>query len=1077
MTQEAKLQQLAIAFRGMIERLGVGGKMITDMQLSPITEELTVTYTDGTVESFGPVVGSPGKPGIDGVSVVNLKLVTDELKPGEVFFSAELSNGIILQTQESISGYNGKSISNAYIQDNSFIVILDDGSELPPIPVSGLTPVSIVGARIQDGKLFFKLSNNSELDAGVAGDLKGVGIASMELKDGVLSVVYTKGPDKVILGNLRSLEELYVHEGKLKVRYNTTPNGQEEPPLANYMTFTGAKVVGNELILTTSLPAPDNEINLGPVANLKGDKGTGIIGVSLVGNKLVFQTDDNTEIPPVPVSGLTPISVIGARYDPVAEEIVFKLSNDTEIKSGISADFKGAPGADGVSLKSVNLANDGKLYVTLSNAPATPVHIGTVPSVQQLYLENGKLKLKYNTDPDNSIELGSVLGIKSITNVDGVIKVTMTDDTVVDAGNVKSVLTMSVVNGNLQVTYSDKTTATLGSVIGPKGVGVKSTVVNAAGDLVVTLTDGSEMNAGKVRTDTLNFIGNIKNFVTTEGQVEFTVDHANEVIFIAAGDVLPPSSYDTTLADRVTLDAALPAGTAVQIIAFQESGFAVINKGVKNISNTNGLYTITLEDGTSYSIDTNKTIDVTTLPPGIKEAKIVNNRLVLTLSNLQELDVGPTSTSRVVTGAKVVAGKLIISLSDDTEIEAGSVVSNLAVEGVTINQAGNLIITFTGGQTFDAGLAGKYVTAAKIENGHLIISLSDETDLDAGQVISPIVGTPYDFVTFEGQFEFPVQHQGNKVIVFINGACLHQSDLDLTHPNVRVKVPRTAGSEVTIIVLTQGNMIADTLAGASTAPDNTFYGVRQGVPGFHSLNVETLGKPYTRKLAAGQTVLNDIYHNGSVLVFRGDKLLHQGTGFTLPPDNRRVVLTVPGFLDEEITVLVLSEITPMGDFRNTAYANVFYQTNSQGGTFTSGGRRTRQLNGLADNGLGLTVANNRITIQAGLYYVRGWAACQGVRGNALYLYDTVTKQDVIAGPVVFSSVADSPNQVGMNSYTPISGYMFLSTQTALTLMHECVTTKATNGFGAVGSGFDAAAAQGTLGRPSRLVDLEIWRVG
>ena len=1073
MSEQDKYAQLSTAFRAMIARLGVGGKMIASMQLSGITEELIVTYTDTTVQNFGPIIGSPGRPGLDGVSVVNIRLVTDELKPGEVFLSAELNNGIILQTEESLSGYNGKSISNVYIQDNSFVVILDDGTELAPIPVTGLKPISVVGARVVDGKLLFKLSNDTEIDSGVAEDLRGVGIESLELVKGVLSVVYTDSPTKHVLGTVRSVEEIFVEDGKLKARYSDTPVG-ESVVLSNFMAFTGAKVVDNELILTTTSPAPFDEINLGPVANLKGDKGTGITAVTLVNNELVFATDDGTAIPPVPVSGLTPIHIVGARYDPVQDEILFLLSNNDEISSGISADFKGAAG---VSLVNVNLAADGKLYVTLSDNPDTPVHIGTVPSVQQIFLENGKLKLRYNTDPTNVIELGSVLGIKAIVNVDGVIRVTMTDDSVVDVGNVKSVRTMSIVNGALQVTYSDNSSANLGSVIGPRGVGVKSTRVNAAGDLEITLTDNSVENAGKVRTDTLNYLGNIKNFVTTAGQVEFPVDHGGHVIFIAAGQVVGQSQYDTTLFDRVTLNVALPEGTAVQIIAFQEAGFVMVNKGVKNITSANGVYTIVLEDDTSYSIDTNQTIDITTLPPGIKSAEIVNNRLVLTLTNLEELDAGPTSTSNVVTGGRIENGVLIITLSDETEIPVGTVVSDLAVENVTIDNAGHLIITFTGGDSFDAGLAGKYVTAARIENGHLIISLSDETDLDAGQVVSTVIATPYDFVTFEGQYEFPVQHQGSKVLVFINAACLHQSDLDLTTPNVRVKVPRAADDEVTILLLSQGSTVADAIAGSAEAPDNSFYGKKAGEVGFHHLNVETIGKPYTVKLAAGQTIINDIYHNGSVLVFRGDKLLHLGAGYTLPPDNRRVILTAPGLVDEMVTVLVLSEVTPMGEFRNTGYANVFFQTNSQGGTFTAGGRRTRQLNGLADNGLGLAVANNRIIVPAGLYYVRGWAACQGVRGNALYLYDTVSKQDAIVGPVVFSSVAHSQLEVGPNSHTPICGYMYLPTQTALVLMHECVATKAGNGFGAVGNGQDTVGVQSGLGRPSRLVDLEIWKVG
>jgi hypothetical protein len=1071
MLSTEKLQQLALAITTALQQRNPDGSLIESMEISQATGELLVQYTGNpNVVSLGVVVGSDGDSGNDGVSVINVQLATDSLRPGEVFFAIELSNGVILQTNDSIVGYNGKSIENVYLDNNSFYFVLEGGEELPPMPVSGLTPVSITGGRIENNDLIFTLSNGSEINVGVSGDLRGVGVSSMTFEDGVLQITYTDNPTPQTLGTIKSIDTLQVTNAKLMVKYNTSPTSEE---LSDFVYFTGAEVVGNELILITNQTAPNNKINLGPVANLKGDTGDGIQSVVLTDNALVITLTNDVVLPPIPVSGLTPISVVGARYDVVENEIYLQLSNSTEIPTGIGANFKGDTGR---GIQDVEVTTAGALNVYFTDAPSTPVQAGTIPSVLNVFVEEGVLKIRYNTDPDNPITLGELKSIVEVKNVSGNIVVTYNTGTEEIVGNVRSVSNMSIVNGNLQVTYSNGDSAVLGSVIGPQGVGFQSALVNPDGDLILIKTNNEQVNVGQVRQTSTNLLGNISKFVATLNQVDFAVNHSGTVLVFAGSRLMDESEYSTVLLDRITLNTPEAENTLITIIVFNETAITVANKGIASVDDVNGVYTITLLDSTQFTIDTNQPADTTELPPGIVSIEIVNNELIVTLSNDEIINAGVTSTSVTVTGASIVNGNLIITLSDSTEINAGVVVSNLSISNITVNENGHLIITMTNEQIFDAGVAGKYVTGTEIRAGELIILLSDNTEINAGLIVTPTIGQLFDYVCFEGQFEFPIAHNGYQVLVYAEGSCLDRDSIDLTTPFVRLTNPRAENDLVRIVLLTSGQVQATGIVGEDSAPDNSVYGKREGIVGFFPANLTAIGKPYYKTLTAGQTTITDVYHNGQVLVWLNDSFLHPDQ-YTLPLDNRRVLLVTPAVENDRIAILALQNSSPMGDMIQDNFCKVTYDTNSHGGTFTANAWRTRPLNNITQNGLGATVANNRIILESGIYFVQGWAACQGVTTNGIRLYNTTNQSVVLLGPTVFSSRSNSSTQVDANTLTPISGYFVLSTQSALQLQHKSLTSKATIGFGAVGTGLGSGLTQANYGTSACLTELNIWKVG
>lgn len=1072
MLDQAKLSALVTAISGAFSRLAPVGRLIDRFEISEVTGNLFVYYSDNDVEDLGTVVGQ-GQDGTNGISVINVQLGTDPLRPGDVFFNIELSNGIILQTTDSIAGYNGFSLQTVRLVNNEFIFTLEDGTELEPIPIAGLTPVSVVGARIDAGELIFILSNGTEISAGMTEDLRGVGVAGMTFLNGVLSVTYTDNPTPVTLGTIKGIETLTVLNAELIATFNTDPATPVK--ISDFIYFTGAEVVGNELILITNQAEPNNRINLGPVANLKGDTGRGVSSVGIVPGNLLRVTYTDTTFEDIPVSGLSPISIVGARYDVPENEIYFILSDDSEIPSGIGMDFTGD---DGRGIVDIELLPNGVLQAYFTDAPTTPVQVGLVPAILDVFMEDSHLKLRYNTDPDTKIDLGLIKSIQSIANVNGAITVTYSDGTSASMGNVKSVSSLAIVNGNLQVNYSDNTSAALGNIIGPQGVGFSTATVDPAGDLIILKTNGEQFNAGNVRQTVQNLMGDIHPFLSEENQVEYILNHSGQVLFFAGSSLISPADYDATQLDRITLTTSLPTGTAVNVVTFVDTGFVVTSKGVSNVTEADGVYTVILEDSTEYIIDTNRPIDPSTLPPGVSNVQIVNNRLIVTLTNGQALDAGETATVVQVVDTDIRNGILFLIMSDETELEVGPVVGNLTVENVYVDEAtGHLIIVFTGNQVFDAGVAGIYVTGSAIVDGDLEIYLSNGNTINAGTVINPLIGQVFDFICFEGQYEFNVTHSGYQVLVYVNGSCLVPEDIDLTTPLVRVVEPRNETDVVRIVLLSAGEVVASNVASMVDAPDETFYGKRGGVLGPHGLNLTMIGKPYRRIMQAGQTTITDVYHNGQIMMFKNNVFVPL-SGYTLPPDNKSVVLNTPATLNDEITIIALNDPTPMGDFKMTNHCNFGYQTNGQGGTFSAGAWRTRSLNALFQNGLGVLISNNRVVLDAGIYYIRGWAACQGVRANALRLFNTTSGTDLLLGPSCFSSIASSSTSVGPNSHTPIEGYFVLTAQSAIQVQHKGLYTKATNGFGAVGGGVSGATyTQSDLGMPARLVDMHLWKVG
>lgn len=135
-------------------------------------------------------------------------------------------------------------------------------------------------------------------------------------------------------------------------------------------------------------------------------------------------------------------------------------------------------------------------------------------------------------------------------------------------------------------------------------------------------------------------------------------------------------------------------------------------------------------------------------------------------------------------------------------------------------------------------------------------------------------------------------------------------------------------------------------------------------------------------------------------------------------------------------------------------------TNTNGGTFTSGAWRTRDLNTeVYDPDNIVSIASNQITLAAGTYIVEWTAPAFSVNVNQSRLFNITDTAVVSAGTSEYAGVAaisGASRSHGMAGFT-------IATTKVYEIQHQCQTTAATNGLGlASGSAFTVTNEEYTL---------------
>ena len=222
---------------------------------------------------------------------------------------------------------------------------------------------------------------------------------------------------------------------------------------------------------------------------------------------------------------------------------------DTEWKTLMPlSDLKGDSGEDGEDGREVELQNNGtsiqwryvdetewKDLVDLSAITGSDGQDGSDGAdgrEVELRVEGSYIQWKYDADSDwqNLIAVSALQGIKGdkgdpgedgdtptigasgnwwIGSTDTGIKATGSDgkggQNGVDGQDGKDGVGIANIeineNGELVVTLTDGTEKNLGKVTGSDGVGITGAAINDDGELILTLSDGTELNAGVVRTE------------------------------------------------------------------------------------------------------------------------------------------------------------------------------------------------------------------------------------------------------------------------------------------------------------------------------------------------------------------------------------------------------------------------------------------------------------------------------------------------------------------------------------------------------------------------------------------------
>lgn len=137
---------------------------------------------------------------------------------------------------------------------------------------------------------------------------------------------------------------------------------------------------------------------------------------------------------------------------------------------------------------------------------------------------------------------------------------------------------------------------------------------------------------------------------------------------------------------------------------------------------------------------------------------------------------------------------------------------------------------------------------------------------------------------------------------------------------------------------------------------------------------------------------------------------------------------------------------------------------TDGGTFTSGAWRTRDLNTvLVNNIVGASLNTNRITLPAGTYFIVAEAPALGCSSHVSRL-EQITPSPLT---LINGTPSNSPVTNGSVVFSKMWENIILSEQVIMELQHICYSTRADVGFGA---GYNMGQVLNIYS------DVKIWKV-
>lgn len=117
--------------------------------------------------------------------------------------------------------------------------------------------------------------------------------------------------------------------------------------------------------------------------------------------------------------------------------------------------------------------------------------------------------------------------------------------------------------------------------------------------------------------------------------------------------------------------------------------------------------------------------------------------------------------------------------------------------------------------------------------------------------------------------------------------------------------------------------------------------------------------------------------------------------------------------------------------------------NTDGGSFTSGDWRTRDLNTeIADPDSIVTISSNQFTLGAGTYLIEGSAPAYHLNSHQLRLYNVTDTSVVESGQNAYATEGDN-----VQTHAFITARLTITASKTFELQHRSSVTKTSNGFG------------------------------
>tara|TARA_B100000508_G_scaffold41834_1_gene32643 strand:+ start:1192 stop:1794 length:603 start_codon:yes stop_codon:yes gene_type:complete len=159
-------------------------------------------------------------------------------------------------------------------------------------------------------------------------------------------------------------------------------------------------------------------------------------------------------------------------------------------------------------------------------------------------------------------------------------------------------------------------------------------------------------------------------------------------------------------------------------------------------------------------------------------------------------------------------------------------------------------------------------------------------------------------------------------------------------------------------------------------------------------------------------------------------------------------ITVPGNITLSGNATLSGTATGFPGGLNASYARLadVKGTTTQGGSFTSGAWRTRDISTIeTDPDSIVSLSNHQFTLQAGTYHIFASCCAVGVDNHNCRIYNITDSSTLLTG------LANKNQEENVSDYAHVRGQFTISGTKVFELQHRCQTTVTTHGFGAYAS--------------------------